>query len=107
RLAAHHELQLIARADILPTADLAQRAQHRLELRKTLFNYRVLTPCVGRWPVGDHDAAGWFMGAVQAAPRSELPEQLPDFLGDERDHRMQQSQQRVERVSQVTLRDGA
>ena len=96
------------RRHVLPAADVAHRAQHLLEPGEVGLDLRVLPRRIALGPGGDHDALGRRL-AARRCPRSrrDLAQQLPDVLGQERDHRVQQPQQRVERVGQHPLGDRA
>jgi hypothetical protein len=74
--------------------------KHRLESGRTGFDLRVLPRNVsacGQAAIITLAAAGC---GVQSALRRGLAQQLPDLLGDERNHRVQQPQQHVQRMRQ-------
>ena len=85
----------------LPAANVADRPQHFLETGELRLDLLVARRGVALRPRGDHDALGRRPRRVEPARGRHRCQQLPHLLGDERHHRMQQPQQRVERVRQT------
>ena len=78
---------LLEPGDTFLGLDLAHGGQHRLELFELGFDRRVPMRLLHFRPRGDHHT---LLGRarLQSAVRRCLAQQLPDLLGDERNHRM-------------------
>ena len=106
-VAADAECQRTLGRDVLATADFSQSSQHRLEAGEACLDFFILPQNIRDRPGGNHHAGTGRRGLGQAPLGCDSAQQLPDFLGDERDHRVQQPQQYIQRVSQDALSRGA
>ena len=77
--------------------------KHFLEPGELGLDLRVLPPGIALGPRGHHDALGRRPHRVDPPLRRDRGQPLPDLLGQERDHRVQEPQQRVEHVGQDPL----